>query len=44
VLEALEAEFGKPVISSASASLWHALRVAGVGDSIAGFGCLLQRH
>jgi maleate cis-trans isomerase len=41
VLEVLEVDLGKPVISSASAMMWHALRLAGVGQSIPGFGRLL---
>jgi len=41
VLEALEQDIGKPVISSASAMMWHALRLAGVGQSIIGYGRLL---
>ena len=41
VLQALEQDLGKPVISSASAMMWHALRLAGVGQSITGYGRLL---
>jgi maleate isomerase len=41
VLEVLEQDLGKPVISSASAMMWHALRLAGVGQSIMGYGRLL---
>src|SRR5207253_3047100 len=41
VLEALEQDLGKPVISSASAMMWHALRSAGIGQPIAGYGGLL---
>jgi maleate cis-trans isomerase len=41
VLEALEQDLGKPVLSSASAMMWHALRLAGVGKPIEGFGRLL---
>lgn len=41
VLELLEQDLAKPVISSASAMMWHALRLAGVGQSIAGYGRLL---
>jgi maleate isomerase len=41
VLEILEQDLGKPVISSASAMMWHALRLAGVGQSISGYGRLL---
>jgi maleate isomerase len=42
VLEALEQDLGKPVISSASAMMWHALRLAGVKQPIAGYGRLLS--
>ena len=41
VLEMLEQDLGKPVISSASAMMWHALRLAGVGQPIEGYGSLL---
>jgi maleate cis-trans isomerase len=42
VLEALEHDLGKPVVSSNQASLWHALRLAGLGEPIQGFGRLLR--
>lgn len=42
VLELLERDLGKPVISSNQAMLWRALRVAGVRESIPGFGRLLR--
>jgi maleate cis-trans isomerase len=41
VLDALEQDLGKPVISSASAMMWHALRTAGVRQPIPGYGRLL---
>jgi maleate isomerase len=41
VLELLEQDLGKPVISSASAMMWHALRLAGIGQPIPGYGRLL---
>ena len=41
VLQALESDLGKPVLSSNAAMMWHALRLAGVGESIAGYGRLL---
>jgi maleate isomerase len=44
VLEKLERELGKPVISSASAMMWNALRVAKVAAPVAGYGCLLTRQ
>jgi maleate cis-trans isomerase len=41
VLELLEQDLGKPVISSAASMMWHALRTAGVGRPIPGYGRLL---
>ena len=41
VLDMLEADLQKPVISSNSAMLWLALRACGVNQPIAGFGRLL---
>ena len=41
-LERLERELGKPVISSNQACLWRALRLAGVGEPVTGFGRLLR--
>ena len=41
VLEMLEHDLGKPVISSNAAMLWCALRLSGVRQSIAGYGRLL---
>jgi maleate isomerase len=43
VLEELERELGKPVISSCSAMVWNALRAAGVKASIPGHGTLLEQ-
>lgn len=42
VLETLERDLGKPVISSASAMMWNALRAARVTAPIEGFGRLLS--
>lgn len=42
VLERLERKLGKPAISSCSAMVWNALRVAGVKERIRGFGRLLE--
>jgi len=39
-----EAWLGKPVIAVNTATYWHALRVRGIHDKIAGFGQLLERH
>lgn len=41
-IAALEADLGKPVISAASAMMWHALRSAGVRAGIIGYGRLLE--
>jgi hypothetical protein len=41
MLAALEADLGKPVLSANAAMMWHALRVAGVRASCAGYGRLL---
>jgi maleate isomerase len=42
ILDLLERDLGKPAISSIQACLWHALRAAGVRESVAGFGRLLR--
>ena len=42
MLERVERELGKPVISSNQACLWRALRLAGVSEPVAGFGRLLR--
>jgi maleate isomerase len=42
VLELLEQDLRKPVLSSASAMMWHALRLAGVRQPISGYGRLLM--
>lgn len=42
VLEALEGNLGKPVISSASAMLWQVLRMVGERQPVHGFGRLLR--
>jgi maleate cis-trans isomerase len=42
VLEVLEEDLGKPVISSTQASFWQALRLAGVRQPLAGFGRLMR--
>jgi maleate cis-trans isomerase len=39
----LEAALGKPVISSNTATFWHALRAAGICDRLHGFGRLLAQ-
>jgi maleate cis-trans isomerase len=44
VLAPLERELGKPVISSASAMMWHALRTAGSRVTVEGYGRLLTKE
>ena len=41
VLQRLERDLGKPVVSSTQAILWQALRATGVAEPVAGFGRLL---
>lgn len=43
-LDRLEDRLGKPVVSSAQATFWAALRAAGIDDRIAGCGRLLREH
>jgi len=42
VLDLLEADLQKPVLSSASAMMWHALRTCGIHQPISGYGRLLR--
>jgi maleate isomerase len=42
VIERLESILRKPVIGSNQASMWHCLRLAGIGDAIPGFGRLMR--
>jgi len=41
-IEALEQDLGRPVISAVQATFWDALRIAGVGENIEGFGSLFR--
>lgn len=43
-IDRLEHALGKPVITSTQATLWHALRLAGIPDKVTGFGRLLAAH
>jgi maleate cis-trans isomerase len=43
VLEMLEQDLGKPVLSSATAMMWLALRIGRVGQPVSGYGRLLAR-
>ena len=40
VLDLLERDLGKPVISAAGAMMWNALRIAGVAPAMPGYGRL----
>lgn len=42
VIPALEQSLGKPVVTSTQATLWHALRLAGIKNRIAGCGRLME--
>ncbi len=42
VVEELEQALGKPVTSSNHAMAWHTLRLAGIGESIPGYGRLFR--
>lgn len=44
VVDELERELGRPVVTSNQALVWHCLRKAGLQDRVAGFGSLLSRH
>lgn len=44
LIEPLERELRKPVVTSNQAVFWSALRLAGYGESISGFGILLKDH
>ena len=41
-IAALEADLGRPVVTAIQATFWDALRLAGVNESISGFGSLFQ--
>ncbi len=42
VIDQLEMDLGKPVISSNTASMWKILQLAGVKDKVLGAGNLFQ--
>jgi maleate isomerase len=44
IVEELERELGKPVITSNTAAFWQSLRLSGVEDRVQGFGRLLAHH
>ena len=41
-IEALEQDLGIPVVSAIQATFWDAMRLAGVGDKVKGFGSLFS--
>jgi len=43
VIEALEFDLGRPVVTSNQAALWHCLRQSGIADHVPGFGALLRQ-
>lgn len=44
IIEELESEVGKPVITSNQALVWDTLRLSGINDKIEGFGRLFRDH
>jgi len=42
IVERLERDLGKPVVTSQAATLWHALRLMSVADRVPGYGRLLS--
>lgn len=44
VIQELESEIGRPVITSNSATIWHMLRMGGIQDSVEGYGQLLKMY
>ena len=44
VIDILESDFGVPVVTSNLASIWRALRTAGVNQKIPGYGKLLREY
>ena len=41
IVERLEKDLGKPVVTSQTATLWFALRALGIKDPVRGYGRLL---
>lgn len=44
VIDTLEAELGRPVVTSNLLGVWHAMRAIGISDRVDGFGTLLADH
>ena len=43
IIEKLEAELHRPVVTANQASLWRCLQLAGINDPISGYGRLLSQ-
>lgn len=43
VIDRLEKDTGKPVVSSNQATMWYALRKLGIKDSLEGYGSLFEK-
>ena len=41
IVERLERDLGKPVVTSQAATMWQALRMVGIGEAVRGYGRLL---
>lgn len=44
ILEMLEKDIGKPVVSAVQATFWKCLRTIGVNGKMSGYGRLLWKH
>ena len=42
VIEAIETDLGKPVVTANQASVWYCLRLMGINDPIEGYGRLMK--
>ena len=43
ILEALEEDLGKPVVSANQATMWKAAAMAGIGEKLEGLGSLMRK-
>jgi maleate isomerase len=43
IIDRLERDLGKPVLTTNQVSLWHALKIIG-GEPLSGLGVLLRQH
>ena len=41
-IDAIEADIGKPVVTSNQAMVWHALKKLGIDDMLTGYGRLME--